>query len=100
MGALRQPMPHPVTCELTGEEEKLPIAEVKAHLLRLVDEVVRERKALTITRRGAVVGHIIPPQMKTEQSAFEQVYGRSKGKMRILGDIVSPDWESWGPEWR
>ena len=88
------------TYEITGDENKVPIAEVKANLLRLVDEVIRDRKALTITRRGTVVGHLIPPQAKQNVSAFDQVRGRSKGKMKILGDIVSPDWEAWGPEWR
>ncbi len=75
-------------------------ANAKTHLLRLLDEVARDRQPITITKRGRVVAQLVPASEPQAVSAFDQMFGRSKGQIKILGDIVSPDWESWGPEWR
>ena len=80
--------------------EPIAAAKAKTHFLQLLDQVERDRQPVTITKRGRVVAQIIPATLQKEVSAFDQIFGRSKGQIKILGDIVSPDWESWGPEWR
>ncbi len=75
-------------------------AKAKAHFLQLLNEVEHDGKPIVITRRGKVVAHLIPPPEEKPVSNFDRVFGESRGLIKITGDIVSPDWESWGPEWR
>jgi prevent-host-death family protein len=80
--------------------EPIAAAKAKTHFLQLLDQVEESGQPITITKRGRVVAQLIAAPAAPEISAFDQIYGRSKGWMTITGDIVSPDWESWGPEWR
>jgi prevent-host-death family protein len=80
--------------------EPIPASKAKAHLLQLLDEVQRDGRPIVITKRGRIVAQLIPASDPQPLSAYDQVFGRSKGQIKILGDIVSPDWEAWGPEWR
>ena len=80
----------------------LPIAAstAKAHLLRLLDQVERDRTPIPITKRGRVVAQLMPAPVDNISSPFDLVFRSMKGSVRILGDIVSPDHEAWGPNWR
>jgi prevent-host-death family protein len=80
--------------------ETVAAARAKTHFLKLLDKVEKQREPITITKRGRVVAHLIPATEQTDISPFDQIFGRSKGQIKITGDIVSPDWEFWGPEWR
>jgi prevent-host-death family protein len=80
--------------------EPIAAAKAKTHFLRLLDQVEESGQPITITKRGRVVAQLISAPAPSNISAFDQIYGRSKGKIRILGDIISPDWKFWGPEWR
>jgi len=80
--------------------EAIAAAKAKAHFLQLLDKVDRDRTPLTITKRGRVVAHLVPAQPEPQISTFDQMFGRTKGWMNITGDIVSPDPESWGPDWQ
>jgi prevent-host-death family protein len=80
--------------------EPIPASKAKAHLLQLLDEVQRDGRPIVITKRGRIVAQLIPASDPQELSAYDQVFGSMRGSVKILGDIVSPDWESWGPEWR
>jgi prevent-host-death family protein len=92
--------PKVVRTALSAAREPIAAAKAKTHFLQLLDEVARDREPITITKRGKVVAQLVPASEPQIPSKFDQVFGRSKGTIEILGDIVSPDWESWGPEWR
>lgn len=75
-------------------------AKAKAHFLQLLDEVDRKGEVITITKRGRIVAQLVPAPQEGQVSNFDRVFGSMAGTGRIVGDIVSPDWEAWGPEWR
>jgi prevent-host-death family protein len=80
--------------------EPIAAAKAKAHFLQLLDEVDRKGETITITKRGKVVAQLIPVPAEEKVSNFDRVFGCMAGTVKIVGDIVSPDWDSWGPEWR
>jgi prevent-host-death family protein len=80
--------------------EPIAAAKAKTHFLQLLDQVEENGQPITITKRGRVVAQLIAAPAPPDVSAFDQIYGRSKGQIKFHGDIVSPDWEFWGPEWR
>jgi prevent-host-death family protein len=80
--------------------EPIAAAKAKTHFLQLLDDVARDREPITITKRGKVVAQLIPASEPQTLSNFDQVFGRMAGTGKVVGDIVSPDWEAWGPEWR
>lgn len=63
------------------------ISEFKAKCLRLLDEVNKTKRPIRITRRGKPVAEIVPPSPTNDR---EKLFGSMKGRMEILGDIVSP----------
>ena len=75
-------------------------AKAKAHFLQLLDEVERKHTPITITKRGRIVARIVPVAPQPELTIYDQMFGRTRGWMNITGDIVSPDHESWGPNWQ
>jgi len=85
---------------LAEEGEFVAAAKAKAHLLQLLDKVANDRKPITITKRGRIVAQLVPPPEEEKISNFDRVFGSMRGTGRVIGDIVSPDWEAWGPEWR
>jgi len=100
--AAKQPRLAPLKIAAKPAAQRAPVAAAKAktHFLQLLDEVDRDRQPITITKRGRVVAQLVPAAEPASISAFDQVFGSMKGSVKILGDIVSPDWEAWGPEWR
>jgi prevent-host-death family protein len=80
--------------------EPIAAAKAKAQFLRLLDDVERNQQSITITKRGRVVAQLVPAPPEKKISNFDRVFGSMAGTVKITGDIVSPDWESWGPEWR
>jgi prevent-host-death family protein len=89
-----------VSTKHSTPREPIPASKAKAHLLQLLDEVQRDGRPIVITKRGRIVAQLIPASDPQPISAYDQVFGSMRGSVKILGDIVSPDWESWGPEWR
>jgi len=63
----------------------MPAGEFKAHCLQLLEQVRKTRTPLVITKRGKPVAKLVPPD---EPAA--RVFDSLKGKIEILGDIVSP----------
>jgi prevent-host-death family protein len=84
----------------TAVTEPIAAAKAKAHFLQLLEQVERDRTPITITKRGRIVAQLVPTEVETQPSAFESMFGRTKGWMTITGDIVAPDHESWGPDWQ
>ena len=68
--------------------------EFKARCLQLMEQVRKIRKPSVITKRGKPVAKLVPAdEFRTE------VFDSLKGKIEILGDIVSPvvpaeDWDA------
>lgn len=72
---------------------KIPAGEFKAKCLRLLDQVHQQRFQIVITKRGKPVARLVPV---TEDAP--DIFGRMKGTIEILGDIVSPTGEVWDAE--
>jgi prevent-host-death family protein len=85
-------MPHALAHHQIGA------GEFKAKCLHLLDEVQQSRQAIVITKRGKPVARLVP--LDEEPPA---IFGRMKGTVKILGDIVGPTGEKWfaesGDDW-
>jgi prevent-host-death family protein len=55
--------------------------------------VQQNRQEILITKRGKPVARLVPVD-----SAPREIFGRMKGTIEILGDIVSPIGEIWDAE--
>lgn len=73
--------------------QKIPAGEFKAKCLHLLDEVQQNRHEIVVTKRGKPVARILP--MDQERPT---IFGRMKGTIEILGDIVGPTGEKWSAE--
>ena len=69
---------------------------LKARCLSILDEVARTGETVTITKRGRPVARIVPP-VPMDKDYPQQ---RLSGRIRIVGDIVSPALppEAWEAE--
>jgi prevent-host-death family protein len=67
-------------------------SEFKAKCLAVIDEVERTRQPIVITKRGKPVAELVP-----HKASSANFLGIFKGKMEIVGDIISPidvEWEA------
>lgn len=67
-------------------------SEFKARCLRLMDEVAETGEEIVITKNGAPVAKLIAYQQPRKAP-----WGADKGRVHILGDIMSPvdvEWEA------
>jgi prevent-host-death family protein len=67
-------------------------SEFKAKCLALLDEVERTGETLVITKKGKPVAEVTP-----HKPAKRSPIGIWKGRIEILGDIISPidvEWEA------
>jgi prevent-host-death family protein len=67
-------------------------SEFKAKCLAVMDEVERTRQPVIVTKRGKPMVRVVPhtPEKPTARGVL-------KGRMEILGDIISPidvEWEA------
>ena len=85
-----------ITSPFTPEKTATTIAagKFKATCLQLLD-AAEKGESITITKRGKVVARLVPPEPE-KPLAHVPLFGIAKGKIKILGDIVSPDFEAWG----
>jgi prevent-host-death family protein len=72
----------------------MPAGEFKAKCLQVMDQVRSNRTPVVITKRGKAIAKLVPAE-EFRSSAFDSL----KGRIEILGDIVSPivpaeDWEA------
>ena len=75
----------------TGTEGRtIKASEFKAKCLKLMDEVAETGQEIIITKNGRPVSKL-SPYRKPPESFF----GADKGKIKILGDIVSPMPAEW-----
>ena len=73
--------------------KKMAAGAFKAHCLKVMDEVQKKRETIVITKHGRPVVKIVPADQDKDE-----IYGFLKGKVKIVGDIVSPILtpEEWG----
>jgi len=67
-------------------------SEFKAKCLALLDEVERTGEPLVITKKGKPVANVVP-----HKPPKRNLIGALKGRVEILGDIISPidvEWEA------
>ena len=78
---------------IAGTMKTIPAGTFKAHCLAIMDEVQAKREAVLITKRGKPVAKLVPVAKKKDD-----IYGFLKGKIKVLGDVVSPALtpEEWG----
>ena len=67
-------------------------SEFKATCLRVMDEVEKTGEPVLITKNGRPVSKLVPVRVRPET-----LFGVMKGRVRIMGDIISPldvEWEA------
>ncbi len=67
-------------------------SEFKATCLKLMDEVAENGGEIIITKNGRPVSRLLPYRERAEAP-----FGRDRGKIHILGDIIEPidvEWEA------
>jgi prevent-host-death family protein len=72
----------------------IPAGAFKARCLAIMDEVQAKREAVVITKRGKPVAKLVPVEKEKDD-----IFGFMKGKLTVLGDVVSPiidpaDWDT------
>jgi prevent-host-death family protein len=74
--------------------EEVSISEFKAKCLALLEQVNKTKRPLRITRHGKPVAEVVPPSPVEDRAAW---IGSMKGRMEILGDVISPasDEDEW-----
>lgn len=73
--------------------KKMAAGAFKVHCLKVMDEVRKKRETIIITKHGKPVVKIVPADQDKDE-----IYGFLKGKVKIVGDVVSPILtpEEWG----
>ena len=67
-------------------------SEFKAKCLKLMDEVAESGEEIVITKNGRHTARLV-----AYRARFEEFFGADKGKLEIIGDIISPidvEWEA------
>lgn len=75
--------------------QEISISEFKAKCLALLEQVSKTKKPIRVLRRGKPIAEVVPPTAPHDRTNW---LGSMKGKMEIVGDIVSPateenEWE-------
>jgi prevent-host-death family protein len=73
---------------------QIAAGEFKAKCLALLDEVQQQHEEIVDTKRGKPVARLVP----VEEEKRPELFGRMKGTITILGDIIAPSGEIWDAE--
>lgn len=76
-------------------KDVIPAGKFKARCLKLMDEVQRTRRPLTITKRGKAVARLVPASTYLPLS---KLFGHMSGSVTIKTDIVAPSGEAWNAD--
>ncbi|MBS1866813.1 MAG: type II toxin-antitoxin system Phd/YefM family antitoxin [Acidobacteria bacterium] len=74
--------------------KEIKASEFKSRCLKVMDRVQQTGEPVIVTKRGKPVVKVIPME-----TANNDIFGFMKGRMEIVGDIVSPatpidDWNA------
>lgn len=75
-------------------EEKIKAGQFKAECLKIMDRVKRTRRKITITKRNIPIAQLCPLEQKDVPKAF----GKMKGTIHIIGNIIDPIDEAWNAD--
>ena len=81
------------TDNASGAVRTIKASEFKAKCLQLMDEVAESGGEIVITKFGKPVARLGPLRQKPKT-----LFGIDRGRIEILGDIVSPLDEEWDAE--
>ena len=70
--------------------ETIKACEFKAKCLQLMDQVAETGESIVVTKNGKPVAQLAPLRKKPET-----LFGIHKGKIDIVGDIMSPIDVTW-----
>ena len=76
----------------TGQSRTMKASEFKAKCLGLMDEVAEHGGEIVITKNGKPVA-----KLTAYHERPKSLFGIGRGRMKILGDIISPldvEWEA------
>ena len=79
---------------INSKGASIPAGKFKAHCLSLIDQVNRNRQAITITKRGKPMARLVP----LDDAKPRKLFGFFAGHVVEEGDIVSPTGEAWEAE--
>lgn len=65
--------------------EYVEAEKFKGECLKLLEKVQRTKQKITITKRGRPIAQLIP-----FEKASDSLFGKMKGTVHIVGDILSP----------
>jgi len=71
-------------------DQEMKAGKFKAECLKVMDGVKRTRRSVIITKRNVPVAKLVPIG-EAEEAAF----GRMKGTVHFLADIIKPIDEAW-----
>ena len=74
--------------------KEIDISEFEAKCLAMLEQVRETRQPICVIRDGKPIAEIVPPSPVLSRADW---IGSMKGKMEILGDIISPanDEDEW-----
>jgi len=79
---------------VTKKPKTIKASEFKARCLKIMDQVAKSGEPVTITKKGKPVSKLVPADERPKT-----LLGAMKGRVKILGDIISPidvKWEAQG----
>jgi len=71
-------------------EWTMSATEFRSQCLGLIDEVAETGREIVITKRGKPVARLVPYRRERKS-----LFGMDRGRMEIVGDIVSPMPAEW-----
>ena len=78
--------------EVAGNSRTMEASEFEAQCMKLMDEVAEDGGEVVITKNGKPVA-----KLTAHRERPETLFGIDKGRLKILGDIISPidvEWEA------
>ncbi len=78
--------------DTTSNTRTMKASEFKAKCLKLMDEVAENGEEIVITKNGNPTARLVPYRAKPKEW-----FGADRGRMKIVGDIISPidvEWEA------
>ena len=78
--------------DTSGSTRTMKASEFKARCLKLMDEVAETGEEIVITKNGSPVSRLVPYRERPKS-----LFGLDRGRMKIVGDIISPidvEWEA------
>ena len=76
----------------SGVGSTVGAAVFKAHCLALMDRVDRTGEEIVVTKHNRPVAKLVPVR---NAAAPDRFVGRSRGRIRVVGDLVAPVNEDW-----